>query len=316
MEHKTMTKKTLALISGGRSSEREVSLNGGNQVFEALNKDRYTIRRYDPAMDLGQLVQDAPDIDVALIILHGVYGEDGTIQGLLELLGIPYQGSGVLGSALAMNKLASKKIYRESGLPVPPYKAASKGKAFDVENCVQTLGLPLFVKPASGGSSIGMSRVTKKEKLEAAIAKAFEYDDLVLVETFIDGREITGAVIGNDDPSALPLVEITPSIPTSTFFDYEAKYTPGGAREICPAPLSKEHTEAMQALAVEAHKALGLRGYSRTDMILSGDAYYILETNTIPGMTRTSLLPLAAGTAGIPFPDLLDRLIDLALEKK
>ncbi len=310
-----MNKKTLALISGGRSSERDVSLNGGNQVFEALDKDKYDIRRYDPASDLVKLVQDAREIDVALIIMHGVYGEDGTIQGLLELLGIPYQGSGVLGSALAMNKVAAKKMYLQNGLPVPPYKAAFRGLPFDMDDCVETLGLPLFIKPASGGSSIGMSRVTQKEKLETALSKAFEYDDTVLVESFIDGREFTGAVMGNDDLTALPLVEITPSIPSSTFFDYEAKYTPGGAREICPAPISRELTESMQALAIKAHQALGLRGYSRTDMILSGDSFYILETNTIPGMTRTSLLPLAAGTAGISFTELLDRLIDLALEK-
>lgn len=309
-----MNKRTLALISGGKSSEREVSLNGGNQVFEALDKDKYTIKRYDPAFDLGKLVEDAPSIDVALIILHGIYGEDGTIQGLLELLGIPYQGSGVLGSALAMNKLTSKKIYQQHGLPVPLYRAAQKGMPFDIHDCVEDLGLPLFVKPATGGSSIGMSRVTEGDKLQAALDKAFEYDDTVLVESFIEGIELTAAVIGNGDLSALPLVEIIPAISTSTFFDYEAKYTPGGAMEICPARISQELTETMQELAIKAHKALNLKGYSRTDMILSGGSFYILETNTIPGMTRTSLLPLAAKTAGISFSALLDRLIELALE--
>jgi D-alanine-D-alanine ligase len=309
-----MTQKTLALLSGGFSSEREVSINGGNQVFEALDKSKYLIRRYDPKFDLVRLATEAPDIDVALIILHGAYGEDGTIQGMLELLGIPYQGSGVLGSALAIDKLASKKIYQQSGLPVPPYMDAHKGRPFDGPACVDALGLPLFVKPVTGGSSIGMSRVSTLAELAPALSKAFEYDDTVLVERFIQGTELTCSVIGNDDLVALPPIEIIPAHPSSTFFDYEAKYTPGGAQEICPARISPEQTEAMQDLARQAHRALGLRGYSRTDMILNDGAFYILETNTIPGMTKTSLLPLSAKTAGMSFSALLDRLIELALE--
>ncbi|GAB6096079.1 D-alanine--D-alanine ligase [Desulfatiferula olefinivorans] len=309
-----MTQKTLALISGGFSSEREVSINGGNQVFEALDKSKYLIRRYDPKFDLARLAAEAPEIDVALIILHGPFGEDGTIQGMLDLLGIPYQGSGVLGSALAIDKLASKKIFEQSGLPVPPYMTAHKGRPFDTPGCVETLGLPLFVKPSTGGSSIGMSRVGTPFDLQPALAKAFEYDDTVLVERFIQGTELTCSVIGNDDLVALPPIEIIPAHPSSTFFDYEAKYTPGGAQEICPARISPELTAAMQDLAKQAHRALGLRGYSRTDMILSEGAFYLLETNTIPGMTQTSLLPLSAKTAGMSFSALLDRLIDLALE--
>lgn len=309
-----MTPKTLALISGGFSSEREVSINGGNQVFDALDKDKYRIRRYDPKYDLKKLVDDASEIDVALIILHGPYGEDGTIQGMLELLGIPYQGSGVLGSALAIDKLTSKKIYEQSGLPVPPYHVARKGKPFDEEACVKALSLPLFVKPATGGSSIGMSRVDKKDDLGAALVKAFEYDDVVLIESYIQGTELTCGVIGNDTLQALPIIEIIPESPGSTFFDYEAKYSVGGASEICPARISPELTQTMQDLAIKAHRALSLRGYSRTDMILRDGSFYILETNTIPGMTQTSLLPLAAKTAGISYSQLLDKLIDLALE--
>ncbi|MBU1172678.1 MAG: D-alanine--D-alanine ligase [Proteobacteria bacterium] len=309
-----MTKKTLALISGGFSSEREVSISGGNQVFDALDKDKYLIQRYDPKFDLIRLVTDAPDIDVALIILHGPYGEDGTIQGMLELLDIPYQGSGVLGSALAIDKVASKKIFEQNNLPVPPYRIARKGMAFDENECLHELGLPLFVKPATGGSSIGMSRVASGNDLGTALEKAFEYDDVILIERFIKGTELTCSVIGNEDLTALPLIEIIPANPSSTFFDYEAKYSPGGATEICPARISDDLTQTMQALSIKAHKALGLRGYSRTDMILSDGSFYILETNTIPGMTRTSLLPLSAKTAGISFSQLLDRLIELALE--
>lgn len=309
-----MTKKTLALISGGTSSEREVSINGGNQVFEALSKDKYLIRRYDPKFDLKKLVEDASSIDVALIILHGPYGEDGTIQGMLELLGIPYQGSGVLGSALAIDKLTSKKIYQQSGLPVPPYAVALKGQPFDQEACIKDLGLPLFVKPATGGSSIGMSRVNAEEELGPALEKAFEYDTVVLVESFIEGTELTCGVIGNDSLKALPLIEIIPESPGSTFFDYEAKYSVGGASEICPARISPELTQAMQDLAIRAHQALNLRGYSRTDMILRDGSFYILETNTIPGMTQTSLLPQQAQAAGMSYSQLLDRLIELALQ--
>lgn len=309
-----MTQKTIALLSGGFSSEREVSINGGNQVFEALDKSKYLIRRYDPKFDLVRLVTEAPDIDVALIILHGAYGEDGTIQGMLDLLGIPYQGSGVLGSALAIDKLASKKIYQQSGLPVPPYMTAQKDRSFDGPTCVDALGLPLFVKPVTGGSSIGMSRVSTLAELAPALSKAFEYDDTVLVERFIQGTELTCSVIGNDDLVALPPIEIIPAHPSSTFFDYAAKYTPGGAHEICPARISPEQTETMQNLAKQAHRALSLKGYSRTDMILNDGAFYILETNTIPGMTQTSLLPLSAKTAGMSFSALLDRLIELALE--
>jgi D-alanine-D-alanine ligase len=309
-----MKKLNLALISGGMSSERAVSLKGGAQVFDALDKDKYDIKRYDPKFDLANLVNDSSSIDVALIILHGPYGEDGTIQGLLELLNIPYQGSGVLGSALAMNKLTSKQIYIQNGLPVPPYQAAFKGQDFDVMQCVKALGLPMFVKPATGGSSIGMSRVSDAEGLMPAIEKAFEYDHTVLIESYIEGTELTCAVIGNDTLEALPLVEIIPANPGSTFFDYEAKYTPGGAHEICPARISDELTSAMQDLAIKAHRSLGLTGYSRTDMILKDGLFYILETNTIPGMTQTSLLPLSAKTVGIGFSQLLDRLIELAMD--
>lgn len=311
-----MSKKTLALISGGFSSEREVSLNGGNQVFEALSKDKYLIRRYDPKFDLQKLVDEAQEIDVALIILHGPYGEDGTIQGMLELLGIPYQGSGVLGSALAIDKLTSKKIYQQSGLPVPPYRVARKNQPFDEEACVNGMGLPLFVKPATGGSSIGMSRVDKREDLGTALAKAYEYDHVVLIEAYIQGTELTCGVIGNEKIDALPVIEIIPESPGSTFFDYTAKYSVGGAKEICPARISPELTQTMQDLAIKAHQALNLRGYSRTDMIMRDGSFYILETNTIPGMTKTSLLPLAAKTAGMSYSQLLDRLIELALEKQ
>ena len=308
-----MEKLTIALLSGGISSEREVSISSGDQVYEALDHNKYNIIRYDPKTDLPQLVVDASKIDAALIILHGPFGEDGTVQGLLDLLEIPYQGSGVLGSALGMNKLASKYLYEKSGLLVPPYVVIGQNDTLNAEACVQRLGLPLVVKPVGSGSSVGISIVKSKDSLKEAVDKAFEQDSMVLIEAFIDGTELTGGVIGNDQLEAFPLIEIVPS-ESFDFFDYEAKYTAGATNEICPARINDVATKKAQEIAKTAHKALFCKGYSRTDMILKDQNIYVLETNTIPGMTATSLLPLAAGEAGIPFSQLLDRLIELSIE--
>jgi D-alanine-D-alanine ligase len=308
-----MEKLTIALLSGGISSEREVSISSGDQVYDALDHNKYDVIRYDPKTDLPQLVADASKIDAALIILHGPYGEDGTVQGLLDLLDIPYQGSGVLGSSLGMNKLASKYLYETSGLLVPSYVVIGKKDTLDADACVQRLGLPLVVKPVGSGSSVGISIVKSKDLLKEAVDKAFEQDSMVLIEAHIDGIELTGGVIGNDQLEALPIIEIVPS-ESFDFFDYEAKYTAGATNEICPARIDDVMTKKSQEIAKTAHKALFCKGYSRTDMILKGQDIYVLETNTIPGMTATSLLPLAAGEAGIPFSQLLDRLIELSIE--
>jgi D-alanine-D-alanine ligase len=309
-----MKKLTVALLAGGISSEREVSLQSGDQVYEALDKDKYHILRYDPKTDLGRLVNDASGIDIALIILHGPYGEDGTVQGLLDLLDIPYQGSGVLGSALAMNKSVTKQLYEKSGLPVPPYIIYDRNDNVDVDACVKQIGLPLVVKPVAGGSSVGMSIVRSVGDLQGALDKAITYDSAVMVESYIAGTELTGGVIGNKELEALPIIEIVPD-QTREFFDYEAKYTPGITQEICPARIDEELTQQAQSYAKIAHKALYCRGYSRTDMILKDREIYVLETNTIPGMTATSLLPQAAQVAGISFSRLMDKLIELGLEE-
>lgn len=308
-----MGKIKLALLSGGISSEREVSLNGGAQVYEALDKERYDIVRYDPATDLADLVNDAGTIDVALLILHGPYGEDGTVQGLLDLLGIPYQGAGVLGSSVAMNKLVSKRLYRQAGIPTPEFLSFSREEKVDLAFCVEQLGLPIVVKPVSAGSSVGMSIVKQAGDLGLALEKAFEQDTAVLLEAYVKGLELTCAVIGNKDLEALPVIEILPG-EGHEFFDYDAKYVAGRTEEICPARIDDSVRKTVQALAVEAHKALFLRGYSRTDMILSENGVTVLETNTIPGMTKTSLLPQAAKAGGYSFTLLLDRLIELAME--
>lgn len=310
-----MEKLTLALLSGGISSEREVSLNSGEQVYEALDKDKYDIRRYDPKTDLPRLIQDASKIDAALIILHGPFGEDGTVQGLLDLLDIPYQGSGVLGSSLAMNKAATKLMYEKAGITVPPYVIYDRNDTVDGDACADKLGLPLVVKPVVGGSSVGMSIVKSVADLPNALQKAFEWDSAVMIEAYIEGTELTGGVMGNNDLEAFPIIEIIPD-KSHEFFDYEAKYTAGVTEEICPARIDEELTRQAQSLARKSHQALFCRGYSRTDMILKDGDLYVLETNTIPGMTATSLLPQAAQVAGYTFTKLLDRLIELGMEKE
>jgi len=310
-----MEKLTLALLSGGISSEREVSLNSGEQVYEALDKDKYDIRRYDPKTDLPRLIKDAAQIDAALIILHGPYGEDGTVQGLLELLHIPYQGSGVLGSSLAMNKAAAKQMYEKAGIPVPPYVVYDRNDTVDGDACAKKLGLPLVVKPVVGGSSVGMSIIRSVADLPDALEKAFEWDSAVMIEAYIDGTELTCGVIGNSELEAFPIIEIIPD-KEHDFFDYEAKYTAGITREICPARIDEDLTLQAQTLAKKSHQALFCRGYSRTDLILKGRELYVLETNTIPGMTATSLLPQAGQAAGYTFTRLLDRLIELGMEKE
>ena len=305
----------VALIAGGRSGEREVSLAGARGVEENLNPERYEVVRYDPATDLARLAADSGDIDVAFILLHGPFGEDGTMQGFLDMLGIPYQGSGVLGSAMAMDKEVAKTVYRAAGLSTPDWRMLVAGEAVDVDAAAADIGMPLVVKPVGQGSSLGMSIVRDKTGLAAAVARAFEHGDRVMLERFIKGREITVGVLGNDDPVALPLVEIIPG-DGFEFFDYEAKYTPGASREICPAEIEAEIAARAQEMGLVAHRALKLSGYSRTDMLVDDTGeIFVIETNTIPGMTPTSLFPQAAAAAGLDFSALLDRLIELALQE-
>jgi len=308
-----MKKLRLALIAGGKSGEREVSLKGAAEVAKVLDPQKYGVKRYDPATDLAKLAAEADSLDVAFILLHGPFGEDGTVQGFLDLLDIPYQGSGVLGSAIAMDKNLAKILYRNAGLKIPEWYMAAQDDIDNPSKILGHLGLPLVIKPANQGSSLGMTIARSEEDIAEGLKKAFAIDHKVMVEEFISGREITGGVIGNDTLTALPLVEIIPG-DEYEFFDYEAKYQPGATKEICPAELDEPLTVRAQNCALAAHRALQLRGYSRTDMIISNDDIYILETNTIPGMTPTSLLPQAAAAAGLDFSALLDRLIELALE--
>lgn len=304
----------IALLAGGKSGEREVSLNGAAVFEQALDAERFVIRRYDPAYDLERLARDSDSIDFAFILLHGLYGEDGSVQGMLELLDIPYQGSGILGSALAMDKNLSKILYRMAGLPVAPWRVVSTADTSIHETLIEEFGLPLVLKPVRDGSSLGLSIAHDSEQVLRGIERALAHDARVMVERYVRGREITVSVLGNSDPVALPIIEIIPG-DGYEYFDYNAKYLPGASREICPAEMDSELTALAQQYGVTAHQVLQLDGYSRSDMIIGADnVIYMLETNTIPGMTRTSLLPQSARAFGLEYGALLERLIELGLE--
>jgi D-alanine-D-alanine ligase len=308
-----LKKLKLALISGGMSGEREVSLKSGDAVHRVLDPGKYEVMRYDPLEGLAGLIKDRDQIDLAFILLHGKYGEDGSMQGFLDLLGIPYVGSGVLASAMALNKKVAKDMFRLAGLRVIEDVHVTERTGFAVDRILERLGPSTVVKPVSGGSSLGVAICHGREDLEKGLMRAFGYDEEVLVEIFLQGREVTCCVVGNALLEALPLIEIVPN-PEYAFFDYDAKYKPGATNEICPARISSKHAEEAQSAAKRAHHALGCRVWSRTDMMIFENKVYVLETNTIPGMTETSLVPLAAKTAGISFPQFVDRLIQLSLE--
>ncbi len=302
----------VALLAGGKSGERDVSLRGAAEVYKSLDFDKYEVIRYDPAIDMAKLATEADSLDVAFILMHGLLGEDGAVQGFLDLLSLPYQGSGVLGSALAMDKDLAKTIYQNSGLPTPGWMMVEQADMRDV--CfVEQLGLPLVIKPVRQGSSIGMSIAHNEEELVTGLQTAFEYDREVMVEQHVVGREITVGVLGNDELVALPLVEIIPGS-EHPFFNYQAKYEAGASQEICPADMPSDVVRMAQDYAIKAHEKLKLRGYSRTDMMVNERGVFLLETNTIPGMTPTSLLPQAAAVAGLSFAALLDKLLELAIE--
>lgn len=311
MKEGCMSDCRVALLTGGKSGEREVSLASGNGAREALEEAGFTVTSLDPAekVDLKRLI-DGP-FDVAFLCLHGKWGEDGTVQGFLETIGMPYIGSGVWSSALAMDKVKSKLYYERDGILTPPSISLQAGDVYDVDAIVAKLGEHCVVKPGTEGSALGVFIVEGAEMVAEAIKKAFTIDSEILIERYIKGKELTVAVIGDDEVEALPIIEI---VPKSDFYDYESKYAPGGSKHLCPAPLPEETTRRVQDLAVRAHRALSCRGVSRSDFILEDDGTcWTLETNTIPGMTGTSLLPDAARAAGISFPELCTRLIGYAL---
>ncbi len=303
----------VVLLAGGKSGEREISLASGAGAHEALVTAGFQVTQLDPAekSDLVRLINE--DFDVAFLALHGKGGEDGSMQGMLELLGIPYTGSGVWSSATAMDKPKSKVFYESHGVPTPKSLTLYAQDQYSAEAIAQAVGEHCVVKAATEGSALGVYPCNGVQEIDEALKKVFEIDNEGLAETFISGDEYTVAVLGNDDPQALPVIQI---VPMHEFYDFESKYSTGGSQHICPAPLNKEDTEQAQTLAVAAHKALDCKGVSRTDMIKDAEGkFWVLETNTIPGMTATSLLPDAAAAAGMSFPELCVKMIGDALEK-
>jgi D-alanine-D-alanine ligase len=306
-----MKKLRVALLAGGFSAEREISIKTGEMIAKNLDKNKYQVFLFDPAKDLMKFLGliKRKKIDVVFPALHGPLGEDGTIQGMLEIFGVPYVFSGVLASALAMDKEMAKKIFKKEKMPIAKHFIFTKNNHISLKK----VKFPCVVKPLTQGSSVGVTIVQKPSQFKKALKYALGFGPKAIVEDFIEGREVAAAVLGNSKPRALPLIEIKPKI--SHFFDYQAKYEPGGSEEICPASINSILTKKIQELAIKAHLSLGCRGVTRTDLILHGSQPFILEINTIPGMTKTSLVPQAAQEAGINFPQLLDRLIELALER-
>ena len=359
MTHESETglrKLRVAVLMGGSSNERAVSLSTGKMIAESLDTTQYQVTTIDTRDMLALTASVAAKLpsnaskkdeksegilttideysayslksveksenaspDVVFIALHGKGGEDGTIQGALELMGIPYTGSGVLASALAMNKRMAKQLFRSHGIPVIDELVIQRGKAPSdemlLEQAIRVFGeSALFVKPSSEGSTFGCSLVLERGELPQAVEFALQYDEFVLIERYVKGMEITVGVLEDPDAEegllALPVVEI---IPKNAYYDYESKYAPDGSKHIIPARISAAQTALAQEYAKRCHTALGCRGMSRTDLIATDTALYVLEVNTIPGMTPTSLLPQAAEVAGISFPELLNRLILSAL---
>ena len=303
----------VAVLMGGRSAEREVSLNTGRQVADALASLGAKVESIDAGdTDFIRRLEES-DADVCFIALHGRYGEDGTVQGLLELLDMPYVGSGVLASAAAMDKVVSKHLFAQAGLASPDYLVLTAETPWTIAGITDALGPKTVVKPVNEGSAIGVTIVHTPEELPAGIEEGFRHDDTVLVERFVSGPEVTVGVLGTTHPFALPTLEI---VPEHEFYDYESKYVPGMSRHIIPARVSEEARAECQRLSIEAHRLLGCSGMSRSDTIVAEDGtVYLLEVNTIPGMTPTSLLPDAARAAGIEFPELCLRLVGWALER-
>jgi D-alanine-D-alanine ligase len=294
----------VAVLFGGRSAEREVSLKSGTAVLAALLRSGVDAHPFDPAVqNLQALVDDG--FDRAFIALHGRFGEDGTVQGALELLGLPYTGSGVMASALGMDKWRTKLVWQAGGLPIPDYALLDEHS--DWQAVAKQLGLPLFVKPANEGSSVGISKVKTVGELPAAYREAARHDKLVLAESFIGGGEYTVAILGEQ---ALPVIKIEPA---NEFYDYEAKYLRNDTRYLCPSDLNAAQEAAMQNLAKQGFALIGGQGWGRVDFLMSVSGQpYLLEVNTSPGMTDHSLVPMAARQAGMSFEQLVLRILGLA----
>ncbi len=314
MKYRLLKDKKIIVVCGWISREREVSLRSGKKIYEALLKKGYNTILVDPKEDGWEPVLNG---DVIFIALHGKPGEDGAVQGFLETFNIPYTGSGVLASSLAMNKIASKKIFIASGIPTPMYVSLNSDESVEsfISRTLETIGLPLVVKPVSEGSSIGVSIIKKEEELEPTIRETIEKFHDIFVEKYIEGREITVGVLEIDEEIvALPILEL---VPKKEFYDYNAKYTAGMTEFIIPARMNEEKYKLAQELAILAHKSLGCVGFSRVDLVTDKDDNpYVLEVNTIPGMTDLSDLPAMAKAYGIEYEDLAEIMLYSALKSK
>ncbi|HWB86147.1 MAG TPA: D-alanine--D-alanine ligase family protein [Bryobacteraceae bacterium] len=313
-------KLRVAVVYGGRSGEHEVSIRSAKAVMDAMDRDKYEIAEYfigkEGKWTPGPILPEPgaqPEIDVVFPVLHGTFGEDGTVQGLFELAGLPYVGAGVMASAVSMDKEMMKRVCKERMLPIVDYVTVARGQE-NMLAVTQKLPYPVFVKPANLGSSVGISKAHNHEELEAALALAAQYDSKIIVERGITGRELECAVLGNEEPLASLPCEILPS---REFYDYDDKYLLDQAETKVPANLPREKMDELRRLAVQCYRAVECEGMGRVDFLLeaSTDQLYINEINTIPGFTSISMFPKMWEHSGVPFAALIDRLIDLALDR-
>jgi len=293
----------IAVLCGGMSSEREISLRSGKNCYEALQRLGYKNAKI---IDVSSnIMSDIKGFDVAYNALHGKYGEDGCIQGILEILKIPYTGCGVMSSALCMNKAYTKEMLKVNNIPL--INSVCITKQDNLMDSVKNLKYPLMIKPVSEGSSFGMSKVNKEDELEEAVSLAFKYNDMVLIEEYIKGTSLTvGVLEKGEETFATEILELRPK---NEWYDYEAKYTKGMTEFILPAEITEEQTKKVKEIAVKAHNACGCRGVSRVDFILKEDIPYVLEINTSPGMTDTSDLPAQAAAMGITYDELVELIL-------
>ncbi len=315
-----MSRLRVAVLYGGRSGEHEVSLNSAESVIAAMDPERYQVQRilitkegrWQPR-PISPEPGGNPGIDVVFPVLHGTFGEDGTVQGLLELADLPYVGAGVLASSVAMDKDVMKRLMAERDLPVVESFVVARGR-YRVEDICRRLPFPVFVKPANLGSSVGISKAKTCEELKAALELAGHFDRKILVERAVKGREFECSVLGNDEPVAAVPCEILPS---REFYDYEDKYILGKARTVVPADLTPEQAREIQRLAVACYQAVSCEGMARVDFLMEAATrkFFINEINTIPGFTAISMYPKMWEASGLPYSKLIDRLIELALER-
>jgi D-alanine-D-alanine ligase len=312
-------KEKIAVLMGGRSLEREVSLKSGHRVCEALKKLGHKVVSLDVDENLVENLKNSKP-DLVYIALHGKYGEDGTVQELLEILGIAYTGPGVFASSIGFDKSLSKEIFKEHDIPTPEFFTLSSGSFKEMgagetlDELVAKLGLPIVVKPACQGSALGIKIVHAKEELPSALLGALSYDEKVVLEQYIKGIEVAVGILGDKEPRALPVVEI---VPHKEFFDFDSMYTMGETDYFIPARLPENLASQVQEIAIKVHQVLRCRDVSRVDMIIGEDNVpYVLELNTSPGMTETSLLPMAAEADGISFEELVELLVRYALKRK